>query len=67
MGRDIPEPDIFGFTSFVLLTVACSPRMDVVHMNIFRPKSRRISEVNLKGGWVRAGGRGGPLVQLFDR
>ena len=36
-------------------------------MNIFRPKSRRISEVNLKGGWVRAGGRGGPLDQLLDR
>ena len=24
-------------------------------MNIFRPKSRRISEVNLKGGWVSCG------------
>ena len=35
-------------------------------MNIFRPRSR-ISEVNLKDGWVRAGGRGGPLVQLLDR
>ena len=28
MGRDIPEPDIFGFSSFVLLKVTCSPRMD---------------------------------------
>ena len=26
MGRDIPEPDIFS--SFVLLKVTCSPRMD---------------------------------------
>ena len=65
MGRDIPEPDIFGFISFILLKVTCSPRM--VHMNFFRPKSRRISEVNLKGGWVRAGGRGGPLDKLLDR
>ena len=31
-----------------------SPHWLVVHMNIFsfRPKGRRISEVNLKGGWV---------------
>ena len=28
LGRDIPEPDIFGFSSFVLLKVTCSPRMD---------------------------------------
>ena len=30
-------------------------------MNIFRPKSRRISEVNLRVVGSRAGGRGGPL------
>ena len=29
MERDIPEPDIFVFfSSFVLLKVTCSPRMD---------------------------------------
>ena len=28
MGRDVLEPDIFGFTSFVLLKVTCCPRMD---------------------------------------
>ena len=28
MGRDIPELDIFVFSSFVLLKVTCSPRMD---------------------------------------
>ena len=28
MERDIPEPDIFFFSSFVLLKATCSPRMD---------------------------------------
>ena len=42
-------------------------------MNIFRPKSRRINEVNLKGGWVScrrkrwsASPAFGPLV-IFKR
>ena len=39
----------------------------MVHMNIFRPKSRGISEVNLKGGWVSCGMKSGPLDQLLDR
>ena len=50
-----------------------SPHGLVVHMNIFRPKSRRISEVNLKGGWVSCGMKRwfaspalGPLV-IFKR
>ena len=45
----------------------------MVHINIFRPKSRRISEVNLKGGWVSCGRKRwsaspalGPLV-IFKR
>ena len=45
----------------------------MVHINIFRPKSRRISEVNLKGGWVLCGRKRwsaspalGPLV-IFKR
>ena len=43
----------------------------VVHMLIFwNLKVLNIveeSRVNFKGGWVRAGGGGGPVVQFLDR
>ena len=47
----------------------------MVHMNIiFRPKSRKISEVNLKGGWVSCGRKRwsaspalGPLVIFLSK
>ena len=35
MGRDVPEPDIFGFTSFILLKVPRGPYAHFWNLKVF--------------------------------